>query len=63
MTYEALLVMFLGAGLFALGVIGLLAGFFMSLFGKGSPDNRAQMIFVAGILALVSGAWLMNLAK
>jgi hypothetical protein len=59
-AHEALPMMFFGVGLFALGILGLLTGFLMSLFGSSSGEDRAHLIFAFGVMALISGVWLMN---
>lgn len=59
---EALPIMFLGAGLMALGFLAVIVGFFMTMMGSQQKFERSSMVFVVGIVALVVGAWLMRLA-
>lgn len=58
---EALPIMFLGAGLMALGFLAVIVGFFMTMMSSQQKFERSSMIFVLGIVALVVGAWLMRL--
>ena len=58
---EALPIMFLGAGLMALGFLGVIVGFFMTMMSSKQKFERYSMVFVLGIVALVVGAWLMRM--
>ena len=58
---EALPIMFLGAGLMALGFLAVIFGFFMAMMTSQQKFERSSTIFVLGIVALVVGAWLMRM--
>lgn len=58
---EALPIMFLGAGLMALGFLAVIVGFFMTMMSSKQKFERSSMVFVLGIVALVVGAWLMRM--
>jgi len=58
---EALPIMFLGAGLMALGFLAVIVGFFMAMMTSQQKFERSSTIFVLGIVALVVGAWLMRM--
>lgn len=58
---EALPIMFLGAGLMALGFLAIIVGFFMTMMSSKQKFERYSMVFVLGIVALVVGAWLMRM--
>lgn len=58
---EALPIMFLGAGLMALGFLAVIVGFFMTMMSSKQKFERYSMVFVLGIVALVVGAWLMRM--
>lgn len=60
MTYDSLLLMFLGGGLMALGLLALLFGFFLGLLNPRERFEQASIVFLFGVIALVAGAWLMR---
>lgn len=60
MTHEALPLTFLGSGLMALGLLALTIGFFIGLLDPKEKLEIGAMVFVAGLVALVIGSWLMR---
>lgn len=61
MTYESLLLMFVGVSLMALGLLTLVAGFFLGLLNPKEKFERASLMFLLGVVAVVAGAWFMRL--
>lgn len=61
MTYEALLTMFAGGALMALGFLGLVFGFFFGLLNPKKKLEHASLVFLFGVVALITGAWLMRM--
>lgn len=62
MTHDVLVFTFIGAGLIALGVLALIAGFFIGLLAPQHRFEQASLIFIAGAAALVAGAWFLRAA-
>ena len=60
MTDQALPLMFLASGLMALGLLALVVGFFIRLLGQEDRHELAVAIFLAGVIALVMGGWLLR---
>lgn len=60
MTPETLPLMFLGAGLVTLGLLALMAGFFLGLLAPGDRARKGSAVFLIGIVAVITGAWLMR---
>jgi nitrate reductase gamma subunit len=61
MTYESLLLMFVGGSLMAFGLLALVIGFFLGLLSPKQRLERASLVFLLGTVAVVTGAWLMRL--
>lgn len=61
MTYESLLLMFVGGSLTALGFLALVIGFFLGLLSPKQRFERASLVFLFGAAAVIAGAWLMRL--
>jgi len=61
MTYESLLLMFVGGSLMAFGLLALVIGFFLGLLSPKQRFERASLVFLLGTVAVVTGAWLMRL--
>jgi uncharacterized membrane protein YqjE len=60
MTGQTLPVMFLASSLMVLGLLALVVGFFIRLLGHTDRHEVAVTIFLAGVIALVAGGWLLR---
>lgn len=60
MTHDALPLMFLGSGLMTLGLLSLVTGFFIGLLNPKDKFELALIVFMAGVVALVLGGWLLR---
>jgi nitrate reductase gamma subunit len=63
MTQETLVLLFVSSGLMAFGLLAMMVGFFLGLFNPKQRFDVALFIFVAGVVALTAGAWLMRGAQ
>lgn len=61
MTYGSLLIMLAGSALMALGFLGLIYGFFSGLLNPKEKFEHASLVFLFGVVALITGAWLMRM--
>jgi nitrate reductase gamma subunit len=61
MTYESLLLMFVGGSLMTFGLLAIVIGFFLGLLSPKQKFERASLVFLLGTVAVVTGAWLMRL--
>jgi hypothetical protein len=59
MSYEALLSVFFGAALVAIGFIALSAGIVLGCFGHSEHSRRAFFLVLTGTIGSVVGIWLM----
>ena len=50
----------LGALLIALGLLGMISGFFRGLTNTAAREGGALLLFVLGMAATALGAWLMQ---
>lgn len=60
MTYEELMFTFVGGTLMALGLLAVVIGFFFGLLSPKEKFEHASLVFLLGVVALVTGAWLMR---
>ena len=63
MTYEILLLSFLGAALAVIGVLTLLAGTFAALKEPQKRRNRTSTMFLFGLSSLAAGVLLVTAAS
>ena len=60
MTYDILLLIFIGAALAAIGFIFLVAGLLPAMFRPRKPLQRAPALALTGVILIVTGIWLLR---